>query len=485
MSLPPLPNVIGERYRPIRLLGKGGGGAVYEAEHLHTGARVALKLLAGFEGASPEVVARFRREARLAAAIDSEHVVRITDAGTAEEMGGTPFLVMELMQGHTLEYEAREPVPPERVVELLTQVARALERAHAAGIIHRDLKPDNMFLTQREDGRPWVKLLDFGIAKNTGQVPQGSAGSTEQGTVLGTPIYMSPEQAQGQASLLDARTDTWALGMIAFRLLFGVPYFAPDHTLRLLHRVVFEPVQKPSELGFVASPEFDAWFQRSCSHDRAQRYVSPAEQIRHLGVALAGLQQVEVRKHMLEARALRYSASTEQQAPSELEAGLSTPASPWSDGPMLQQSSDSDRRPLAGSYAESTPKQISLVPPRASRAPISRAIPLTFAAFVLLAAATWLWRVTRSVPLTDESGAKLEAAPAAVEPREPAPTRAGASEGSPNVLPVTDAAAPLPKSSENRGELPPPVRRPPLPPHKNDGRGAGRAPKYDPLGDRH
>ena len=92
MSLPPLPNVIGERYRPIRLLGRGGGGAVYEAEHLHTGARVALKLFAGFEGASPEAVARLRREARLAAAIDSEHVVRITDAGTADELRHDPIV---------------------------------------------------------------------------------------------------------------------------------------------------------------------------------------------------------------------------------------------------------------------------------------------------------------------------------------------------------------------------------------------------------
>jgi len=486
--------VIGERYRPIRLLGKGGGGTVYEAEHLHTGARVALKLLAGFEGASPEVVARFRREARLAAAIDSEHVVRITDAGTAEEMSGTPFLVMELMQGHTLEYEARELVAPARVVELLTQGARALERAHAAGIIHRDLKPENMFLTQREDGRPWVKLLDFGIAKNTTNPgPQGSAGSTEQGTVLGTPIYMSPEQAQGQASLIDARTDTWALGMIAFRLLFGVPYFAPDHTLRLLHRVVFEPVQPPSELGFVATAAFDAWFLRSCGHDRAQRFVSPAEQIRQLGAALEGLAQVEIRRQLIEARAQRYSASTERQAPTQPEGGYSTPASPWSDGPMLQerQAGDSGQRPKAGAYAEGTPKQISLGT-RTARTSLPRGIPLAFACAVLVAAGVWLWRISRSAPLTDEGAGELEATPVVAPVNDDAPeaNTAGGAEPSPSVsLPVIDAAAPLPHASEAKTAAPtlPPTttRRAPRPATKLEDRGAAREPHYDPLGDRH
>jgi serine/threonine protein kinase len=484
--------VIGERYRPIRLLGRGGGGAVYEAEHLHTGAKVALKLLAGLEGASAEAVARFRREARMAAAIDSEHVVRITDAGTADELGGTPFLVMELMHGRTLEQEAQKPIEPVRVLELLSQVARALERAHAAGIIHRDLKPDNMFVTQREDGRALVKLLDFGIAKNTGGVPQGSGHGTEQGTVLGTPIYMSPEQAQGQATLIDARTDTWALGMIAFRLLFGLPYFAPDHTLRLLHRVVFEPVTPPSELGFVATPAFDAWFLRSCSHDRSLRFVSPAEQMRQLAEALGDLQQVEIRQHILEARAHKYSASTEQQVATKLDAEYSTPNTPWSDGPMLETPpSDSGRRVAPVSLAGSTPPNLPSVAAPVPRFALSKAIiPLTFAGLVMLSAAVWLWKVTHRVPLTDETTGPMGASPSEAadqanrpQPSDPSPAAASASDDglrAPTAAP--DAAMPLPRPTTNSKTEPPALRRPiragsrggPVPP-----------PNYDPLGDRH
>lgn len=480
--------MIGERYRPIRLLGRGGGGAVYEVEHLHTGARAALKLLTGFEGASPEAVSRFRREARMAAAIDSEHVVRITDAGTADELGGTPFLVMELMHGRTLEQEAQKPLEPARVVELLTQVARALERAHAAGIIHRDLKPDNMFLTQREDGRTWLKLLDFGIAKNTSAVQQGNGIGTEQGTVLGTPIYMAPEQAQGQAALIDARTDTWALGMIAFRLLFGLPYFAPDHTLRLLHRVVFEPVMPPSELGFVANAAFDRWFLRSCSHDRSERFSSPAEQVRALGEALADLEHVEIRRHIVEARAQKYSASTVQQAPTELQGGYSTPNTPWADGPMLQTpSSDSARRAAPVSLAGSTPPNLPSIAPPAPRFSVSRAIiPLTFACVVVLAAAAWLWKVTRSVPLTDETTGPVGEPPsAAVEPSsppspksEPAPAAASAAEEAAQIPTLApDAAMPQPKAVAAPKLEAPPVRRPV--------RTGSRKPNYDPLGDRH
>jgi serine/threonine-protein kinase len=282
LDLPTLPPIIAERYRPLRLLGRGGGGVVYEVEHVHTGAKLALKALTGFENASAETVSRFQREARLAAAIDSDHVVRITDAGTAPELAGAPFLVMELMHGRTLESEAKAPLAPELVLTLLGQVARALERAHALGIVHRDLKPDNLFITRRDDDSPWVKVLDFGIAKRTGE------GSTAQGTVLGTPTYMSPEQAQGQGDRIDARTDTWALGLVTFRLLSGRSYFEPDSMLRMLHRVLFEPLIAPSQLGCRISDAFDAWFLRSCSRELSERYLSATAQVKDLAAVLAG-----------------------------------------------------------------------------------------------------------------------------------------------------------------------------------------------------
>jgi serine/threonine protein kinase len=495
VSLAPLPNLIGERYRPIRLLGRGGGGAVYEAEHLHTGARVALKLVAGFEGASADAVARFRREARLAAAIDSEHVVRITDAGTADELGGTPFLVMELMQGHTLEQEAHHPVPPERSVELLSQVARALERAHAAGIVHRDLKPENVFLTQREDGRPLVKVLDFGIAKRTHGVTHD--GSTEQGTVLGTPMYMAPEQAQGQGALIDSRTDTWALGMITFRLLFGLPYFAPDSTWRLIHRVVFEPVVAPSSLGFVATPAFDAWFLRSCSHDRAERFTSPAAQIRELAEALKGLERVEIQRQILDARAQRSSASTEEQSPEDLREELlkrfsAPPGAPWSDGPLVEaQSSDSGRRAPMVALAESTPPNLpSVAPTTTSRfGPSRTTIPLALVLVLLVVGSVWLWRITRPVSLTDETTGptvQRDRADTADSPK----TGSAAEEGIAHPVPGVQAGDGLATGAPDAAmPQPKPVPVPTAPkPERPSGRvrgAAGHPVQYDPLGDRH
>ena len=156
MSVPDLPARIGGKYRPLRLLGKGGMGVVYEVEHEHTGQRLALKVLTQQPGASVE---RFKREARAASLIKSDHIVRVTDADVAPELEGAPFLVMELLDGQDLERATGDtPASPADVVEWLRQVARALGKAHDAGLVHRDLKPENLFLTR--DGR--VKILDFG-----------------------------------------------------------------------------------------------------------------------------------------------------------------------------------------------------------------------------------------------------------------------------------------------------------------------------------
>src|SRR5580692_2233456 len=163
MSEHELPPEIGGRYRPIRIIGRGGMGVVYEVEHIHTGQRLALKVLTRQPGASVE---RFKREARATSRIQSDHIVRITDADVAPELGGAPFLVMELLDGMDLDQATEDkPARPEDVVDWLRQVARALTKAHDAGIVHRDLKPENLFLTRREDGSPLVKVLDFGIAK--------------------------------------------------------------------------------------------------------------------------------------------------------------------------------------------------------------------------------------------------------------------------------------------------------------------------------
>lgn len=317
MSSKALPPVIDATYRPLRELGKGAAGVVYEVEHLHTGDRLALKLLRGFDGASDETISRFRREARAASAVKSEHVVRVTDAGTAPELDGAPFIVMELLEGRNLEQVAAQgAVKPGDVVEWLRQVAVGLEKAHGMGVIHRDLKPENLFLTEREDGSPLVKILDFGVAKLEG------AGSTNQGSVFGTPLYMSPEQARGETAKIDATADTWALAMVAFRLLFGRPYFSHDVTWRVVARVASEKVLAPSSVGCVASEAFDEWFQKSCAPARAERFQSPAEQASALAQALEGVEEVRAEQPTLDVAPTSGQATSQ---PSTLEAAPPQP----------------------------------------------------------------------------------------------------------------------------------------------------------------
>jgi serine/threonine-protein kinase len=271
---------IAGRYRTVRFIGKGGMGAVYEVEHLHTGQRLAMKVLSSRQ---PEVsVERFKREARAASRIQSDHVVRVTDADVAPELDGAPFLVMELLEGSDLEHATGDvPVPLATVVEWLRQIARALVKAHEAGIVHRDLKPENLFLTQREDGTPLVKILDFGIAKMAAET--GSL--TQSGQFLGTPYYMAPEQADSEG-VVTGRADLYALGLITFRLLVGRSYWKPGSLPQLLAQILAEPMVPASTRGSTLGAPFDEWFQRACSRDPGLRYESAFEQVEALAGAL-------------------------------------------------------------------------------------------------------------------------------------------------------------------------------------------------------
>jgi serine/threonine-protein kinase len=188
-------------------------GSVWRAEHLALQAPVAVKLISGNFLKVPAALARFEREARAAASLRSPHVVQIFDHGIDPE-SGTPFIVMELIDGETLgdRLAVRGTLPPIETVRVVAQVARALARAHQAGIVHRDLKPDNVFLATDDDGFV-AKVLDFGIAKDQGLALAEAVTST--GMVLGTAFYMSPEQISG-SKLVDHRTDLWALRVIAF-----------------------------------------------------------------------------------------------------------------------------------------------------------------------------------------------------------------------------------------------------------------------------
>jgi serine/threonine-protein kinase len=216
--------VLDGKYQITRLLGEGGMGAVYEGTHLGTGRRVAVKvILTPNASATAEMVGRFQREARMAGTVDTEHVVQVFDTGIDRDTG-RPFTVMELLRGEDLEklVERLGPLAPELALRIVAQALLGLKKAHEAGVIHRDIKPANLYLARRDNGTIIVKIVDFGIAKVKGDALGASEnqGLTRTGSMMGSPLYMSPEQAQGSKQI-DQRTDIWSLGVVLYQVLAG------------------------------------------------------------------------------------------------------------------------------------------------------------------------------------------------------------------------------------------------------------------------
>jgi eukaryotic-like serine/threonine-protein kinase len=215
---------VGNKYEIRRVLGAGGMGVVCEAVHLDLGKRVAVKLIDKSMKESELIVTRFRREARAAGQINSEHIVDVFDVGADPRVG--LYMVMEYLVGEDLQgrLERDKRVDVKTGVMIAHQIARGLSKAHAAGVIHRDLKPANVYITERDNGQMLVKLLDFGVSKLLGEDP-GSARITGHGSPIGTPLYMAPEQAEGKEGV-DGRADIWSLGALMYEALAGVPPFA-------------------------------------------------------------------------------------------------------------------------------------------------------------------------------------------------------------------------------------------------------------------
>jgi serine/threonine-protein kinase len=282
MPIQPAPNVvIAERFRLSRLLGRGGMGSVWYATHLGLDVPCAVKFIEGEGAQLPDVQARFEREAKAAAHLRSPHVVQILDHGVWQ---GTPYIAMELLDGEDVGKRLARlgRLPPRELLAIVTQVCRALTKAHSQGIVHRDLKPDNIFLV-RDDDREIAKVLDFGIAKTTGA---GSTGSnTRTGAMLGTPYYMSPEQAQGTKAV-DARSDLWSLAVIVFEAFTGRRPFESEALGDLLMKIILGPVPVPSHVVADAPPAIDAWWARASQRDPAQRFQSAREFCDALTLAL-------------------------------------------------------------------------------------------------------------------------------------------------------------------------------------------------------
>ena len=279
--------VISGRYRVEQLLGKGGMGAVYVVHHVKTEEKLALKVLHSTEMADAMALERFQREARAPARIDSDHVVRVTDADVAKELDGAPFLVMELLKGRDLDRELAEvgTLPPEVVIRYLRQLARALDKAHKLGIVHRDLKPENIFLSLRDDGTTQVKILDFGIAKLT-QSEAGSGAKTATGALTGTPFYMAPEQLRGDNANVGGHTDIWAIGIIAHKMLTGADFWTASTVTQLVGQIVYEPIPKASERGASFGDAYDAWFAHCCARKAEERYATMSEAVEALATSL-------------------------------------------------------------------------------------------------------------------------------------------------------------------------------------------------------
>ncbi|MEC7518657.1 MAG: protein kinase [Myxococcota bacterium] len=385
--------VLAGRYKLESVLGQGGMGYVMGGQHELTGRKVAVKLLLPSFGSDGEIVGRFFQEAKAAASLNHPNVVDVLDMQIDD---GEAFLVLELLDGQPLTdlLEERGPLPPEELFPILMPVIDALAAAHEHGIVHRDLKPDNIFISKDLRGRVTPKVLDFGIAKLT---EGDSSVETRTGGLLGTPHYMSPEQAQGQKSV-GPSTDIWSMGVLIYECLTGDRAFQADSVPALLLQIcTFDPIPLADRAPGV-HPAIARVVHKALARDLADRYASMEE----LGGALFAACQ---------------------------EAGVVLPASLEELFPQHRPTIAPGDLPVAPSEPAPIAQPAPTSSPSASKAPV-------FAVAFLLAlgglgAAAYLLMAPAPPPATPPAVASPEPAtpePATPEPAEPAPQEAGSQE---------------------------------------------------------
>ena len=292
---------VGGKYKVERLVGSGGMGTVWLGQHIGLGNRVAIKFIRPQFAARDDARRRFEIEARAAASVDSKHAVKVYDYGVTD--AGLPYIVMEYLEGESLSEALirRGPFPDDEAAKVIRQAARALTKAHAANIVHRDLKPDNIFLASNvesddNDGLPYVvKLVDFGIAKmlDVERVgAKGLKGPTQDGSVIGTPNFMSPEQLT-VGGTPNPLTDIWSLGACTYAAFTARIPFEGEVLGDIVLKVCVEPLPLPSKWNPDVPEGLDAWFHRACHRETAKRFQTVEEMSEAL-VKVCGLGVVKV-----------------------------------------------------------------------------------------------------------------------------------------------------------------------------------------------
>jgi len=267
-------DLLGGKFKVERVLGAGGMGLVVAARHAELGQRVAVKLMLKEALADPTAAERFSREARAAVQLQSVHTARVLDVGKLNN--GEPYMVMEYLEGQDLDAVLRQsgPLAPAVAVEYVLQACEAIGEAHALGMIHRDIKPKNLYLAQRVDGRPLVKVLDFGLAKTLGGM--GDVSLTATTAVFGSPQYMSPEQMRS-ARDADARSDIWSIGVCLYELVTGRVPFDGAGLAEICATVLKDPLEPPSRWAIGLDPGLDAVIVKCLAKDPADRFQTVAD----------------------------------------------------------------------------------------------------------------------------------------------------------------------------------------------------------------
>jgi serine/threonine-protein kinase len=465
-----LPTLDG-KYKLLRQLGEGGMGAVFEGRHVGTGRRCAVKVIASEALArSSDIVERFRREAMASGAVESQHIAQVLDTGV-DPGTGSPYLVMELLVGEDVQHavERLGPLPQDLALAICAQACIGLQKAHDAGIVHRDIKPANIFLAKRDRGEIVTKLLDFGIAKvkPDPQALEDGGSLTRTGSMLGSPLYMSPEQALGKKSV-DHRTDIWSTGVVLYEMLTGTtPCGADVETLgQLIMKICSQPPRNVQEKAPWVKPEVAAIVHKALALEASARFKSAHDMVEAIerllprGVALHEKMFVKVSPQTRSIPAPKFGVPSDaMRAP----APSSNALPPLPEAEMARTVTNTTTAGFGHSWA----------PPAMTRARFTRGQLAGIGAgvagmAVVLSVAWWLINAPRAEPTeTTSTAPPAEELPTLHMPTPPVPTPATPAATTPVVTTpaaTTAASATPPKPIASTRPTPtPPAARPPAP----------------------